>query len=76
MNLPPIFFYAIGSLFVVFGGLRAFFLGRRRADRDLGEETPERAKMRRRHLIWGCIQVVAGAILIASTAGVLVLGRR
>jgi hypothetical protein len=75
INLPPIFFYAIGTLFVVFGGLRAIFLGRRRRDRDIGEETPERAKMRRRHLVWGCVQVVAGAILIASTAGVLGMGR-
>jgi hypothetical protein len=75
VNLPPIFFYAIGTLFVVFGGLRAIFLGRRRGDRDLADETPERAKMRRRHLVWGCIQVLAGAILIASTAGVLGTGR-
>ena len=76
INLPPIFFYAIGTLFVVFGGLRAIFLGRRRGDRDVGEETPAREKMRRRHLVWGCIQVVAGLILIASTAGVLGMGRR
>ena len=76
MNLPPIFFYAVGLEFVVFGGLRAFLLGRRRG-RDADEEdTPARAKMRRRHLIWGCIQVVAGTVLILSTAGVLVLNRR
>jgi hypothetical protein len=74
MNLPPIFFYAIGTLFVVFGGLRVAILGRRRGGRELGEDTPERAQVRRRHLIWGSIQVVAGLILIASTAGVL--GRR
>jgi len=74
MNLPPIFFYAIGTLFVVFGGLRVAILGRRRGDREVAEETPERAKARRQHRIWGTIQIVAGAILIASTAGVL--GRR
>lgn len=74
MNLPPIFFYAIGTLFVVFGGLRVAILGRRRGDREVAEETPERAKSRRQHRIWGTIQIVAGAILIASTAGVL--GRR
>jgi hypothetical protein len=75
VNLPPIFFYAVGTAFVVFGGLRAFLLGRRRG-RDLNEDSPARAKMRRRHLVWGCIQVVAGTILILSTAGVLVLNRR
>jgi hypothetical protein len=74
MNLPPIFFYAIGTLFVVFGGLRVAVLGRRRGARELTEDTPERAQARRRHLIWGSIQVIAGLILIASTAGVL--GRR
>jgi len=74
MNLPPIFFYAVGTAFVVFGGLRVAILGRRRAGRELTEDTPERAQTRRRHLIWGSIQVIAGLVLIASTAGVL--GRR
>ena len=71
ITLPPIFFYAIGSLLVVFGGLRVVFLGRRRADRELTDDTPERAKVRRRHTIWGIIWVAMGAFLIASTAGIL-----
>jgi hypothetical protein len=71
ITLPPIFFYAIGTLLVVFGALRAFVLGRRRADREMTEDTPERARVRRRHVIVGVIWVVFGAFFIASTAGLL-----
>ena len=71
ITLPPVFFYAIGTLLVVFGGLRVAILGRRRADRELTDDTPERAKVRRRHRIWGVIWVAMGAFLIASTAGIL-----
>lgn len=71
ITLPPIFFYAIGTLLVVFGGLRVAFLGRRRADRELADDTPERAKARKRHTVWGIIWVAMGAFLIASTAGIL-----
>ena len=71
ITLPPIFFYAIGTLLVVFGGLRVAMLGRRRGDRELTDDTPERAKARRRHRIWGVIWVAMGAFLIASTAGIL-----
>ena len=71
ITLPPIFFYAIGTLLLVFGVLRAFMLGRRRADRELTEDTPERAKARKRHLAMGIVWAVMGAFLIASTAGIL-----
>jgi hypothetical protein len=71
ITLPPVFFYAIGTLLVVFGGLRVAVLGRRRADRELTVDTPERAKVRRRHKIWGVIWMAMGAFLIASTAGIL-----
>jgi hypothetical protein len=74
ISLPPIFFYAIGTLLVVFGALRLIVLGRRRADRELTEETPERAKARKRHLAMGIVWLLMGAFLIASTAGIL--GRR
>jgi hypothetical protein len=71
ITLPPVFFYAIGTLLVVFGALRSILLGRRRADRELTDDTPERARARKRHLIVGIIWVVMGAFLIASTAGIL-----
>jgi hypothetical protein len=71
ITLPPIFFYAIGTLLVVFGALRIAFLGRRRADRELTDDTPDRTKARKRHTVWGIIWVAMGAFLIASTAGIL-----
>jgi len=71
ITLPPIFFYAIGTLLVVFGALRSIVLGRRRADRELTEDTPARAKARKRHLAMGIVWVGMGIFLIASTAGIL-----
>jgi hypothetical protein len=71
ITLPPVFFYAIGTLLVVFGALRAVVLGRRRADRELSEDTPERAKARKRHLLMGVIWVGMGAMLILTGAGIL-----
>ena len=68
--IPPIFFYAVGTIFVVMGALRAIMLGRRRPG-DLTEETPERAKLRRRHLVFGIVYVVAGIFLILLTSGVI-----
>jgi hypothetical protein len=69
--IPPLIFYAIGVLFVVFGVLRALMLGRRRPSRELGEETPERAKTRRYHTRLGILWVFFGVFLILSTAGVI-----
>ena len=69
--IPPIIFYAVGTMLVVFGALRTIILGRRRASRELTEDTPERAKERRRHFLWGIIWVLLGAFLILSTSGVL-----
>ena len=71
ITLPPLFFYAIGTMLIVFGTARAIVLGRRRPDREMTEDTPDRAKARRRHLIMGIVFVVMGAFLIASTAGIL-----
>jgi hypothetical protein len=71
VTLPPLFFYAMGTMLIVFGTARAIVLGRRRADREMTEDTPDRSKARRRHLIMGIVFVVMGAFLIASTAGIL-----
>jgi hypothetical protein len=76
MSLPPLFFYAIGTLLIVFGALRVVFLGRRRAGRELTEDTPQRAKLRRYHTTWGTIFVLAGAVLILLTSGVIGPGSR
>ena len=69
--IPPIIFYAIGTLFVVFGSLRAFMLGRRRPGRELTEETPAQAKTRRYHMKLGIVWVLMGIFLIVTTAGVI-----
>jgi hypothetical protein len=69
--IPPIVFYILGGLFLVFGTLRAVVLGRRRADREVVDDTPERARARRRHVMFGIFWVLTGLFLIASTAGVL-----
>jgi hypothetical protein len=74
VTLPPIFFYVIGTLLMVFGVMRTVVLGRRRADREITDDTPERAKARRRHKIMGVVWLAMGVFLIASTAGIL--GRR
>lgn len=69
ITLPPIFFYVLGTLFFVFGILRIIFLGRRRADRELQDDTPQRAKQRRQHLIFGVVWIGVGLFFIASAAG-------
>lgn len=74
--IPPIFFYVIGAMLVIFGSLRALTLGRRSqrtivdVDAD-GNENPARASERRRHLRFGIIWVLMGIFLIVSTAGIL-----
>jgi hypothetical protein len=69
--IPPLFFYAVGTAFVVMGTLRSFMLGRRRPNAELAEETPAQAKARRYHLRLGIVYVVAGVLLILMTSGVL-----
>jgi len=69
--IPPILFYAIGTLFIVIGGLRAYTLGRRRPGSELTDDTPDRAKARRYHLRLGIVYVLAGLLLILMTTGVL-----
>ncbi|HVZ74313.1 MAG TPA: hypothetical protein VHJ20_18160 [Polyangia bacterium] len=71
MRIPPIFFCAIGAIMVAFGITRAFVLGRRRPEREIGDDTPEKAKARRNHLVFGVVHVVMGIFLILLTTGVI-----
>jgi hypothetical protein len=86
MNLviPPLFFYVVGAMLVIFGAARASWLGVRRAsreiERDVGPDdeagagqtaAAAAAKARRRHLIFGVVWILMGIFLIVSTAGVL-----
>jgi uncharacterized membrane protein len=69
--IPPLFFYVVGALLVIFGALRAATLGRRKDSRELSEDTPQAAKARKRHLTFGIVWIVMGLFLIFSTADVL-----
>ena len=69
--IPPLFFYVVGALLVIFGALRAVTLGRRNAGKELSEDTPQQAKARKRHLTFGIVWIVMGLFLIVSTADVL-----
>ncbi len=78
MNLviPPLFFYVVGAMLVIFGAWRTAWLGRRRPGREIETDVSETAaaaaaKARRRHLIFGIVWVALGLFLILSTAGVL-----
>jgi hypothetical protein len=71
MSLPPVFFYAVGAFLAVFGLARALILGRRRPGRELAEDTPARAKIRRNHRIFGILHFVFGIGLILLTSGVI-----
>jgi hypothetical protein len=78
MNLviPPLFFYVVGAMLVIFGAWRTAWLGRRRPSREIETEVTEAAaaaavKARRRLFIFGLVWVALGLFLILSTAGVL-----
>jgi hypothetical protein len=68
IKLHSFIFSAVGALLVLFGALRAGYLGLRRRRRDLAEDTPARQKQRRYHLVVGIVWVAMGAFLILSTA--------
>jgi hypothetical protein len=46
MNLviPPLFFYVVGALLVIFGGARALWLGVRRPNREIQDDVPDLAR--------------------------------
>ncbi|MBN2576510.1 MAG: hypothetical protein JXP73_18245 [Deltaproteobacteria bacterium] len=74
INLPPIIPYGVGVMLVVFGILRAKYLGApralRAADDDAEPETesaPVRGKEQRRHLRMGVVWVLLGLFLVVST---------
>ncbi len=76
-ELPPVLFYGVGVILIVFGALRAYQLGwQRRFDQVPGERTEEGAEAgqgrrrnptARRHLGFGVLWVVMGLFLVVST---------
>lgn len=83
LNLPPFIPYAVGCMLILFGALRAKYLGAPRlrgrlandengaggsADRaSEPEERLERGPEQRRHIRWGIIWLLLGLFLVIST---------
>jgi hypothetical protein len=72
-DIPPIIPYVFGAVLVVFGLLRAVYLGAPRPPRPTEDEpesatlaSPVRGPAQRRHLRWGVIDVALGLFLIIS----------
>ena len=72
VTIPPILFYAMGALLVVFGALRAIDAGPppRRA-RARGGHPGAGPASESRHLTFGIVWVAMGLFLIVSTLGVI-----
>jgi hypothetical protein len=79
IQLPPVFFYGIGAMLIVFGALRAYHLGwsRRRAAAGASEDAEEEASSgsrrgsgytAKRHIVWGLVWIGLGLFLVISTA--------
>ena len=74
LNVPPIIPYAVGALLVMFGMLRAKYLGAPRTqamaeeDAETSTNQPQiRGKEQRRHLRMGVVWVLLGLFLLVST---------
>jgi|tagenome__1003787_1003787.scaffolds.fasta_scaffold20068188_2 hypothetical protein len=83
IELPPVLFYGVGVILIVFGALRAYQLGwQRRFDEGPGERpenqagpeaapeagpAPRRSRAARRHITFGLLWVVMGLFLVVST---------
>lgn len=65
----PVFLpYLVGIMLLVFGSLRAIFMGWQRRDREIDEEVSSgRRKGPRYHLMVGILWVVMGLFLVIST---------
>jgi hypothetical protein len=79
IELPPVLFYGVGVILIVFGALRAYQLGwQRRFDELPGDPrenqagpeagpAPRRSPAARRHITFGLLWVVMGLFLVVST---------
>jgi hypothetical protein len=70
MQLPVFLPYAVGVMLIVFGSMRAIYLGWRRKDREIPVEEVEsgpRKKGPRYHLMIGILWVGMGLFLVIST---------
>ncbi len=67
LEIPPILFYALGVMLVGFGGLRAYFFGWRKREKNIDEGLMPRSRDQKRHIMWGIIWVIMGLFLLVST---------
>jgi hypothetical protein len=81
INLPPGLFYGVGAVLVVFGALRAYFLGWKQkpprpvpGDPEKNDDEPAPSGWSRgeggghkRHLTFGLLWFVMGIFLVIST---------
>ena len=67
ISLPPQLPYGVGALLILFGSLRAVYLGWQRRDREIDEERAARSKSPRYHLMVGILWVAMGLFLVIST---------
>jgi hypothetical protein len=74
--LPPALFYGVGIVLIVFGALRAIFLGWKQKPQVVGEDVEEAAAGGwsrstgggyKRHLTFGLLWMVMGLFLVVST---------
>lgn len=70
IQFPPVLFYGIGALLIVFGALRAYQLGwqrRREKTAEVADEPRTRGPQPRYHLMVGLVWVAMGLFLVIST---------
>lgn len=84
IEIPPAVFYAVATVLIVFGGLRAYHLGaagRRLRGDGSGEEDESKDTsdvkdpVAKRHFRWGIIWVAMGIFLLVSTLHAQLRGR-
>jgi uncharacterized membrane protein HdeD (DUF308 family) len=67
LRLPAALPYVVGAMLLVFGSLRAIHLGWMRRGREINEESLERTRTPRYHLMVGVVWVIMGLFLVVST---------
>jgi uncharacterized membrane protein HdeD (DUF308 family) len=71
VQLPPVLFYGVGIILIVFGALRAYTLGWQRRDREIPSDDPDavarRPSQAKRHIMFGVLWLIMGLFLVVST---------
>jgi uncharacterized membrane protein HdeD (DUF308 family) len=71
VQLPPVLFYGVGIILIVFGALRAYTLGWQRRDQepptDDPDALPRRPSQAKRHMMFGVLWLIMGLFLVIST---------